>query len=68
MLLITRLLLVNKGYIQPETLISTHRTEHTVDFSLVTVEELQDFEIEFSFPITKTGQCITTCVEMFYYI
>lgn len=45
---------VYKGYVPPATLISANRTIHTIDFSAVTVEELQNFDIDFVFKIDKT--------------
>lgn len=44
------------GYVPPSTLISSNRTIHTIDFSAVTVEELQSFDIDFVFKIDKTGK------------
>lgn len=43
------------GYIEPTALISRNRTIHTVDFSAVTVDELQNFDIPFTFQIEKTA-------------
>jgi type I protein arginine methyltransferase len=43
------------GYVPAATLISRHRTIHTIDFSAVDNEDLQHFEIPFSFHIDKTG-------------
>jgi len=37
-------------------LISHNRTIHTIDFSAVTVEELQNFDIDFVFKIDRTGE------------
>ena len=34
---------------------SNFRTVHTIDFNTVSIDELQYFEIPFSFPISKTG-------------
>jgi histone-arginine methyltransferase CARM1 len=42
------------GYFQPSCLISNLRTVHTIDFLSVSCEELQNFEINFSFRIDKT--------------
>jgi len=44
------------GFIDPTTLISNQRVVHTIDFSEVECPDLQDFRIEFSFLITKTGK------------
>jgi hypothetical protein len=38
-----------------DSLISSHRTIHDVDFSVVTKEELQQFEIPMTFLVEKTG-------------
>lgn len=43
------------GYVSPEVIISSHRTIHTVDFSTVTVQELQNFDVSFSFVADKTA-------------
>jgi histone-arginine methyltransferase CARM1 len=43
------------GYVDPNSLISHQRTVHTIDFSAVTVEELQNFDISFRFEIAKTS-------------
>jgi type I protein arginine methyltransferase len=47
------------GYVDPLTLISHQRTVHTIDFHEVENTDLQDFHIEFSFAINKTGKLKT---------
>ena len=37
------------------SLLSTHRTVHAIDFSAVTPEELQGFDVDFSFRIDRTA-------------
>lgn len=43
------------GYVAPRSLMSAHRTIQTIDFSAVSGEELQNFEVPFSFVIDVTG-------------
>ena len=43
------------GNFSIDSLLSFSRTVHCIDFSTVTCEELQNFEIPFSFRIDKTG-------------
>ncbi len=43
------------GSFPASALISGQRTVHTIDFSAVSCEELQDFEVPFSFRIDQTG-------------
>lgn len=43
------------GYFSTACLISSHRTVHTIDFLSVTCQELQNFEIGFSFRVDKTA-------------
>ena len=43
-----------EGYFPPSSLVSSIRTVHTVDFLKVACEELQHFDIAFSFRIDKT--------------
>ena len=43
------------GGFNAEDLLSNFRTVHTIDFNTVSIDELQYFEIPFSFPISKTG-------------
>ncbi len=44
------------GFVPVDSLISSHRTIHDVDFNVVTKEELQQFEIPMTFLIEKTGE------------
>jgi len=41
------------GYFPASALISPNRTVHTIDFSEVYVEELHEFEIEFSYQVSS---------------
>jgi histone-arginine methyltransferase CARM1 len=43
------------GVVNPQTLMSSHRTVHSIDFSEVTVGTLQSFEIPFSFVADRTA-------------
>eukprot|EP00607_Mallomonas_marina_P009342 CAMPEP_0182421212 /NCGR_PEP_ID=MMETSP1167-20130531/6487_1 /TAXON_ID=2988 /ORGANISM="Mallomonas Sp, Strain CCMP3275" /LENGTH=326 /DNA_ID=CAMNT_0024598107 /DNA_START=225 /DNA_END=1205 /DNA_ORIENTATION=- len=43
------------GYFPAASLLSSERTVHSVDFSSVTAEELQNFEVLFSFRIEQTA-------------
>lgn len=43
------------GYVDPTSLLSNQRTVHTIDFSVVSCEDLRFFIIPFSFKIEKTG-------------
>jgi len=52
------------GYIPPASLISHNRTIHTIDFSAVTTEELQNFDINFVFKIDRTGKYSDVCCVM----
>jgi ubiquinone/menaquinone biosynthesis C-methylase UbiE len=49
------------GYVTPASLISTHRTVQSIDFSAVSTEELKTFEILFSSTIDKTGKKNVVC-------
>jgi hypothetical protein len=50
--------------VAPGTLISSHRTVQAIDFSAVTTEELQCFDIDFVFKIDRTGKRIyLVCVR-----
>ena len=46
------------GYFPLSSLLSSHRTVHTIDFLEVKHEELLNFEIAFSFRIDKTGNLV----------
>ena len=56
--------LLPPGYIPPASLISHNRTIHTIDFSAVTTEELQNFDINFVFKIDRTGTCFCAMCKM----
>ena len=43
------------GYFDPETIISSSRTKHTVDFRKVMPEELHNFTISFAYKVDKTA-------------
>jgi len=43
------------GLIPPTSLMSSQRVEHTIDFSRVSNQELQNFEVKFAFKIDKTA-------------
>ena len=43
------------GSFNADSLLSSYRAVHTIDFSSVSAEELQGFEIPFSFLIDRTG-------------
>jgi histone-arginine methyltransferase CARM1 len=43
------------GYVSPLSLISAHRTVHSIDFSAVSTEELRQFEVPFSFLVSQTA-------------
>lgn len=42
------------GYFEPRQLVSNQRTVHTIDFQTVTIEELKNFHIDYSFRIDRT--------------
>lgn len=54
------------GYVDPNSLISTQRIVHTIDFHEVENSDLLDFTIEFEFQITKTGMfCCSSEIVIF---
>ena len=51
------------GSFNADSLLSSYRAVHTIDFSSVSAEELQGFEIPFSFLIDRTGILVSLFVE-----
>jgi len=51
----TFIILCVAGYFPAASLLSATRTVHTIDFSRVTCEELQNFTIEFSYTIDRAA-------------